>query len=219
MQFLLFSKIPFEITRPIDLIESYCFQSDFYVSYDLLNSRSIEDVSKIGARIDKNLLRKCKIVIGQTKHLTMFKYDLDQFLNLTEKTRIKHIKELDAKVVQKLLRFKGIGLSRATKVLHTLYPKIIPMIDKQLQKEYRRKINQGWTQEQAFQILIDYYNNFIKGDNWQNLNKLSKNLKQNNIKCLTKIRVFDILWWSYLKAKKLSEKEDINWSVIKWKSY
>jgi hypothetical protein len=149
----------------------------------------------------------------------MFKYDLDQFLNLTEKTRIKHIKELDAKVIQKLLRFKGIGLSRATKVLHTLYPKIIPMIDKQLQQEYRRKINQGWTQEQAFQILIDYYNNFIKGDNRQNLNKLSENLKQNKIKCLTKIRIFDILWWSYLKAKKLSEKEDINWSVIKWKSY
>ena len=108
MQLLLFSKIPFEIIHPIDLIESYCFQGDFYVSYDLLNSRSIEDVGKIGARIYKNLLRKCKIVIGQTKHLTMFKYDLDQFLKLTEKTRIKHIKELDAGVFKNYYGLKAL---------------------------------------------------------------------------------------------------------------
>ncbi len=215
MKFLLFSEINFEVVEPAVLIESYCFQSDFYSSYDLLIDRSIEDVGKIGARISKVALRRCKIITGSTKHLRVFKYDLDQFFNLTDKTRNKHIRELDERVIQKLLKIKGIGLSKATKVLHTLYPKIIPIIDKQLQEAYIGKVNPGWTQEQAYHILVDYYDNFSKGLNWKNLNKLSEHCLKHNLKGLTKVRIFDILWWSYLKAKKLREKEGIQWVAIK----
>ena len=58
MEFLLFSKIPFEISDPIALIECYCYQNDFYAKYDLLleyRDRKIEDVNKIGARIKKEV--------------------------------------------------------------------------------------------------------------------------------------------------------------------
>ena len=56
MKFYLFSKISFEIPDPITLIECYCYQNDFYAKYDLLlehRGRKIEDVNKIGARIEK----------------------------------------------------------------------------------------------------------------------------------------------------------------------
>ena len=53
MKFLLFSKISFEISNPITLIECYCYQNDFYRKYDLLENRKIEDVNKVGARIKK----------------------------------------------------------------------------------------------------------------------------------------------------------------------
>ncbi len=216
MKFWLFSNIPFEVSHPISLIESYCFQSDFYANYDYCLSerkRTVEDVNSIGARIEKELLSKCRIVTENAKNLRIFEYNLDGFLELHDETRNGHIKELNEKVIKKLLEIEGIGLPKATKVLHTLYPKIIPIIDNALQKEYR-KIKPQWTGKQSGQILIDYYNNFKEGDNWQNLTEIFNQL-HNNIKSLTKVRIFDILWWSYLKSKKLRQEKNINWSTIK----
>ena len=56
MEFLLFSKISFDIPDPIALIECYCYQNDIYSKYDLLEDRKIEDVNKIGVRIKKKYL-------------------------------------------------------------------------------------------------------------------------------------------------------------------
>jgi len=78
---------------------------------------------------------------------------------LPEDRRNGHIKELDTLVVKELLRIPQIGLSRATKILHTLYPEIIPMIDNPLQYLYRDKIDPNWTENKAAQLLTDYYNN------------------------------------------------------------
>ncbi len=78
MKFLLFSKIPFEVSDPVALIESYCFQSDFYENYDLpllKGKRKVEDVNKIGARIGKEVLPKCKTVTEGAKDLRIFQYD------------------------------------------------------------------------------------------------------------------------------------------------
>ena len=144
MKFFLFSKISFEIPDPIALIECYCYQNDFYAKYDLLlehRDRKIEDVNKIGARIKKEVLLECKTITENTKSLSIFKYNLDQFLSLDEKDRNEQIKELNEFVIQKLLKINGIALSATTKILHTLYPKIIPMIDNPLQKKYREVIN------------------------------------------------------------------------------
>jgi len=216
MKFFLFSKLFFEVSNPVTLIESYCFQSVFYANYDYCLSereRTIEDVNNIGARIGDEPLSRSKTVAENTKNLPIFEYDLDRFLELDDETRNSHVKELDDKVIKKLLKIEGIGLSKATKVLHTLYPRIIPMIDNALQKEYR-EIKSQWTEKQSDQILIDYYNNFKKGDNWQNLTEIFNQLR-NNIKGLTKVRVFDILWWSYLKSKKLRQEKNVNWFTIK----
>ena len=111
MKFTLFSKIPFEVSHPIALIESYCFQNDFFSSYDLFKNRRIEDVNKIGARISSELLQQCKTVIKRSNanDLTLFKYDLDRFLKLNEKTRNKHIKRLNNQVIQVLLTLPKIG--------------------------------------------------------------------------------------------------------------
>lgn len=129
MKFFLFSKISFEIPEPIALIECYCYQNDFYSKYDLLGDKKIEDVNKIGARIKKEVLSECKKITESTKSLSIFKYNLEQFLSLEKKDRNEQIKELNEFVIQKLLKINGIGLSTTTKILHTLYPKIIPMID------------------------------------------------------------------------------------------
>ena len=223
MKFLLFSKISFEVTDPVALIESYCFQSDFYANYDLIlndRNREVKDVTSIGARIGGEPLKTCEVVTKNTGNLRIFEYNLAGFLKLDNESRNSHIKELNEKVIEKLLGIDGIALSRATKILHTLYPEIIPMIDRALQEEYRKEISsqwteKGWTEKQPHQILIDYYNNFKKGDNWQNLTEISNRVCSNNIKGLTKVRIFDILWWSYLKSKKLRQEKNIDWSTIR----
>ena len=217
MKFFLFSKISFEIPDPVALIECYCYQNDFYAKYDLLlehKDRKIEDVNKIGARIKKDLLLECKKITESTKSLSIFKYNLEQFLDLEEKDRDKQIKELNESVIQELLKIKGIGLSTATKILHTLYPKIIPMMDNPLQNKYRENINNVWTVKQADEILIDFYKNLQIESNRKNLNYIFDKLLENNIQHLSKIRIFDILWWSYLKAEKLREEKGINWNTI-----
>ena len=215
MKFTLFSKLPFEVSDPIALIECYCFQNDFYANYDLPNyrNRSIENVNKIGARIEREeTLRECKDITKETKDLAIFKYDLDKFLELDDETRNRYINEFYDKVIRKLMKVKGIGLPKATKVLHTLYPEIIPMIDNALRDEYKDKIKSDWTEEQSGKILIDYYNNLKKGDNWQNLNIIFKKTSS-NLPALTKVRIFDIIWWSYLKSK--SKKLRVSWYTIK----
>jgi len=219
MKFILFSEIIFEIPDPVALIEYYCYQNDFYSKYDLLledRDRKIEDVNKIGARIKKDVLLECKKITEKTKNLSIFKYNLEQFLDLEEKKRNGHIKELNESVIQKLLKINGIGLSTTTKILHTLYPKIIPMIDSLLQKKYREVINKLWTEKRADEIFINFYKNLKMGSNRENLNYIFDKLLENNIQHLSKIRIFDILWWSYLKAENLKSKENINWSTIKF---
>jgi len=216
MKFILFSKIKFEIPEPITLIECYCYQNDFYSKYDLLEDKKIEDVNKIGARIKKEVLLECKIITERTKSVNIFKYNLEQFLDLEEKKRSEYIKELNDFVIQKLLGINGIGLSTTTKILHTLYPKIIPMIDNPLQNKYREKINNVWTQKRADVMFIDFYNTLKIESNRKNLNYIFDKLLENNIQHLSKIRIFDILWWSYLKAEKLREEREINWTSIKF---
>jgi len=214
MRFLLFSKISFEIPDPIALIECYCYQNDFYSKYDLLEDKKIKDVNKIGARIKKEVLFECKKITEGTKSLSIFKYNLEQFLSLEEKDRDEQIKELNDFFIQKLLKINGIGLSTTTKILHTLYPKIIPMIDNPLQNKYREKINNVWTEKRADEIFIDFYKNLQIESNRENLNYIFDKLLENNIQHLSKIRIFDILWWSYLKAEKLREEKGIDWTSI-----
>lgn len=219
MKFFLFSKISFEIPDPIALIECYCYQNDFYAKYDLLledRDRKIEDVNKIGARIKKEVLLECKVITEKTKSLSIFEYNLEQFLDLEEKERDEQIKELNESVIQKLLKINGIALSTTTKILHTLYPKIIPMIDSLLQKKYRQVINDGWTEKRADVIFIDFYNNLKMGSNRENLNYIFNEVSKNNLKNLSRIRIFDIIWWSYLKAEKLREEKRINWNTVKF---
>jgi len=134
---------------------------------------------------------------------------------LDKKDRNGQIKELNDFVIQKLLKIDGIALSTTTKILHTLYPEIIPMIDNPLQKKYREEINNVWTEKQADEIFIDFYNNLKIESSRKNLNYISDKLLENNIQHLSKIRIFDILWWSYLKAEKLSEEIGVNWNTIK----
>jgi hypothetical protein len=214
MKFLLFSKISFKIPDPNVLIECYCYQNDFYAKYDLLKDRKIEDVNKIGARIKAEVLLECKTIIKNANNLRIFKHHLEQFLDLEEKNRNEQIKELNEIVIQKLLKIKGIGLSTATKILHTLYPKIIPMIDNPLQNKYREKINNLWTKKRADEILFDFYKNLQIESNRKNLNHIFNEISKNNLKNLSRIRIFDILWWSFLKAEKLREEKGINWNTI-----
>ena len=215
MKFLLFSKISFEISDPIALIESYCYQNDFYAKYDLLKNRKVEDVNKIGARINKELLPKCEAVTERTKNLSIFTYNLEQFLSIDDKDRDDQISELNKKVIQELLKINGIGFSKTTKILHTLYPNIIPMFDNALQNKYCEEINERWTEKKSDKIFIDFYKNLNEGCNRQNLTQIFKDISKNNLRGLTKVRIFDILWWSYLKSAVLKLRENINWSTIK----
>ncbi len=214
MKFYLFSTIELEIPDPVSLVECYCYQSDFYSKYDVIGNRKIEDVNKIGARLTSDAISKCRVVVENTMGLEIFQHTLDLFLDLSRQEREKQIKELNDVVFQKLFDINGIRFSTATKILHTIYPEIIPMIDNPLQRKYKKEINHSWTYKNADEILIDFYNNLENEIIRKNLNELSADLIKINLKHLTKIRIFDILWWSYLKAERLMNLRNINWTSI-----
>ena len=214
MKFYLFSEVRFEIPEPITLIESYCYQSDFYSKYDVIENRTIEDVNKIGARLKHSIILECKKVLEDAGQIALFQYNLDGFLNLDEKAREELITELHSKIIKNLLKIKGISFSTSTKILHTNYPEIIPMIDNPLQQKYKEFINPTWDKAQADEILIDFYNNLLLESNRKNLDTISEHCKRTNLTGLSKIRIFDIIWWSYLKAERLKENRRINWTSI-----
>lgn len=213
MRFTLFKNITFEVSHPVALIEAYCFQSDFYKNYDLLlrqGDRRIEDVNEIGARIHKNVLSLCKTTVQKHKDLHVFRFYLDSFLDLKPETRNNHIKQL-SQLIKELVSIKGVGFSKATKILHTLWPRIIPIIDNNLRKKFK-EIKQGWKKGNWDQLFMEYYDNFLVGNTYSNLCKIHNDVSHLG---LTKIRVFDILWWSYLKAKKLKKEKGICWKMIR----
>ena len=214
MRFYLFSKIAFEIPEPITLIECYCYQSDFYSKYDVIENRTIEDVNKIGARLKHSTILECKKVLDNAGQLDLFQYNLDRLLDLNEKVREELIIELHSKIIKNLLRIKGISFSTSTKILHTIYPEIIPMIDNPLQRKYKSFINSSWNKVNSDEILIDFYNNLQIKSNKKNLDIISDELKCIDLTGLSKIRIFDILWWSYLKAERLNERRGIRWTSI-----
>lgn len=158
MKFSLFGEIFFEVYYPEALIEAYYFQSDFYKNYDLKKDRTVYDVNKIGARIDQNILNTISKAMRKMDDIAMFHCSLDKFIHLDEETRSACIWELSC-VVDKLLAINGIGFSKSTKILHTLYPQIIPMIDNPLQSEYQQ-IKKEWELGNWKQLFIDYYDNF-----------------------------------------------------------
>ena len=90
------------------------------------------------------------------------------------------------------------------------------MIDSLLQNKYREKIDKQWTENKSNEIFIDFYKNLQIESNRKNLNYIFDKLSENNIHHLSKIRIFDILWWSYLKAEKLREEKGINWTTIRF---
>lgn len=211
MRFTLFKDRVFEVKEPEALIEAYCFQSDFYAKYDLRpkGDKSFGYVRFIGARIEKKVLDECRTKIYQYKDLDVFdKKGLDWFLlKATEEERDRFLLEL-AELTHRLDDIPQVGLSKATKILHTRYPEIIPMIDNPLQKEYEL-LRPAWKKGNWHQLFQDYYNNFLeKEETRKNLDTVYKNLL--HLK-LTKVRVFDILWWSFLKSK----KNKISWKTIR----
>lgn len=223
MKFTLFSrKIEFEVYSPIALIESYCFQSNFFANYDVIENKNIsEHVNKIGARISEKLLKKCAKIVNEeinVENLRIFKFhELESFLKDDHKD--VYIREFYDRAIRKL-SVDGIGLSKATKILHTLHPEIIPMLDNPLQELYHKDVNQRWPREEPEKIFIDYYDNLKKGDNLKNLKEIYDTLRKNHL-LLTKVRIFDILWWSYLKSQNLNERlkkkyrKPINWQTIR----
>ena len=202
MKFTLFEDEVFEVTDPEALIEAYCFQSDFYSKYDQKRPRddsSFKFVGLIGARMKNSSLDKCTEEIVRHKNIDIFCLDIDTFLfrkTLGEKQNL--VSELNTLIV-KLDKIPCVGFSKITKILHTRYPEIIPMIDNPLQKKYKGLKQEKWKEGDWRQLLLDYYNNFLKGETFSNVTKVHDKLSIPN---LTKVRIFDILWWSYLKSEK-----------------
>ena len=69
-------------------------------------------------------------------------------------------------------------------------------MDNPLQNKYHEKINNVWTEKRADEIFIDFYKNLQIESNRQSLNYIFKEISKNNLKNLSRIRIFDILWWS-----------------------
>ena len=210
LNFKLFSKINFSVHNPILLIEACCIQSDFYVNYDIIKNKDISYVNKIGGRINENVLKKCSEVIKNSSDFKIKSYTLDSFQELENKEKKELVKELDTKIVKKLLSINGIGLSKVTKILHTLFPEICPMIDNPLQQIYKQQINISWKAESLEELLIQFYENLANVENKDNINRLHRELT--HLK-LTKIRIFDIIWWSYLKSLE-PKRKGISWKMF-----
>jgi len=218
VEFKLFGKMSFTVTDPVALIEAFCFQSDFYSNYDVVpvKERKMQHANRIGARINKELLPRAQRVIEETSALELFQYDdsLDRFLQLDSERVREIVDEFNEKAVKGLLT-KGIGLSKATKILHTFHPETVPMIDNPLEKLYSIQINSGWDEGEPG-IFVDYYNNFREGFTWRNLKLISQKLRSAGL-ALTEVRVFDILWWSCLKSMNLNKRlDEENRKTIDW---
>lgn len=56
-----------------------------------------------------------------------------------------------------------------------------------------------WKEGDWHQLFNDYYASFLVKETFSNLCKNHSNVSFLN---LTKVRVFDILWWSFLKSKR-----------------
>jgi len=215
MRFTLFKYRAFEVNDPETLVEAYCFQSNFYAKYDLQRpegDKSYEYVRFIGARIEKSILDECKTEINRYKDFSMFKLDLDSFLcKHTQEVRDQLVSRL-SECIRKLDSIPGVGLSKATKILHTRYPKIIPIIDNPLQNEYKLlRSNRAHAKKGDLnQLFKDYYDNFLMEKTYDNLCEVHRNLLHLN---LSKVRVFDILWWSFLKSKNIDKI--IGWTTIR----
>jgi len=209
LNFKLFSKIKFSVHNPILLIEAYCIQSNFYVNYDIIRNKNISYVNKIGGKINEIVLKNCSEVIDDSD-VKITSYTLDSFQKLENKEKKELVKELDTEIVKKLLSIKGIRLSKVTKILHTLFPEICPMIDNPLQQIYKKQINNSWKAESLEKLLIQFYENLANVENKDNINRLHRELTHLN---LTKIRIFDIIWWSYLKSRDPKRKE-ISWKMF-----
>jgi len=199
------------VKEPEALIEAYCFQSDFYAKYDLRprGDESFQYVRFIGARIEKDILDKCKDQINRYKNFSTYdQKGLDWLLRKAiAEQRNRFIFEL-AELTHTLDSIPRVGLSKATKILHTRYPEVIPIIDNALQKEYKL-LRPEWKKGDWHQMLFkDYYDNFLVKETYNNLDTLHRNLL--HLK-LTKVRAFDILWWSFLKSK----KNKIDWKTIR----
>jgi len=217
MKFRLFSKT-FEVVDPIALIESYCFQSNFYVNFDLVNHEKggqVNNVNTIGARMREETIKRCEKTIKETKVLDIFgyKYDLDGLLRLKSETRSSYVGKLWDDLIVKLDDITGVSLATATKVLHTLYPEIIPMLDSMLQEEYRSELKRQRIPWEPGAILTSYYTSLK--ENLDNLNFINKRLLSNSLIGLTRVRIFDILCWSYLKSEHLRLEKKVSWYTIK----
>jgi hypothetical protein len=131
MKFTLFQEISFKINNPLTLIEACCIQSNFYRNYDLIlagRNRMIEDVNRIGARGRFSMQRVRQTINNVINDLPLLRHTLDTFLNLQQQTRNRYIENL-ASLIEALDNIDGIYISTATKICHTLYPEIIPIID------------------------------------------------------------------------------------------
>jgi len=153
-------------------------------------------------------------------NIMIFKFSIEVFLFMNDRIRERYIKGMHDKIIIKMMTVEKIGLSRSTKILHTLYPEIMPMIDNLLQDEYKRcckKKNSNYFKNvSATDETLNIFNAYYKSlkDNWYNLARIKKRF-DNYVPCLTIIRIFDILWWSYLKSKNLEKQEGIKWTTIK----
>jgi hypothetical protein len=174
-----------------------------------LTRPKIEDTNRIGAHIKRGLFPE--LLKLADKNVKIYRYKLDGFLALNDEPIRSHVAELDDLVIKRMIGH-GVGLSKVSKILHTLNPEIIPMIDNLLQEEYRR-LYPSWREDNSVQILLDYYINLKLSPNFANLNELHKAVSK-NLPGLTKVRVFDIIWWSYLKAQKLTKQKQIRWNTI-----
>lgn len=216
LRFTLFNRIVFDVKYPDALIEAYCFQCNFFAKYDLKRpegDRRFEFVRYIGARLEPEVLDRCKAQINQYKDFNeVDEKGLDWFLKIATTEERNHFTSRLAELTHELDRVPRVSFSKATKILHTRYPNIIPIIDNRFQEEYRTP-PRPWKKGDLHQLFKDYYENFMVKETWDNLDELHTNLSNLN---LTKVRIFDILWWSFLKSKnKDFIEKNINWKTIK----
>lgn len=216
MIFTLFKDICFEVTEPETLIESYCFQSNFYSKYDFDRPNGDERYHRvrfIGARIKEDVVKKCRSRISEYGSYlsTIDERGLDWLLEkATVDERNSFISNL-SELTHRLDDIPLVGLSRATNILHTRFPEVIPMVDNPLQKEYK-KLRKEWRKGDWHQMLFkDYYDNLLEKSTSDNLQELHERLSYLN---LTKVRIFDILWWSLLKSESREYKK-IEWKTIR----
>jgi len=193
-----------EIDNPEERIREYC-AIEIYKGYDdhhgVNNNITQDDVwaaNKLYAMIDRYDPTESSRILSSTAIPTLLAKVRDRDLSTISESEWISEKENIAQLLRAWLSIRGIGLAKATKILHLKRPKLIPILDNYVVKFLTGiDMSEVFDKEKVLKIGLDALDisRRIIRQNLDAFYKLQRGLNDLPIP-LTIVRLFDILCWT-----------------------